>query len=668
MHIRTWGFGFVTLLFQVASGAAQDAAPRDTAAAFRLGEITVQEPRAGASRFEEAVDAMTLRRFDRSTVAAGLNLLPGVTLSNIGLRNELGVYIRGFDLRQVPLLIDGLPVYVPYDGYVDLGRFTTFDVAQIQVARGFSSALLGPNALGGAINVVSRRPTSRYEANLGAGAFTGSGYQTYANIGSAHERWYVQASGSYLTQDDFHLSSDFAGGSIEDGGNRNNADRTDWRVSGKFAVTPSGTDEYAIGVGVQRGDKGNPPYAGSDPAQTVRYWRWPQWDKTNVYALTRTAIGGSSYVKGRAYYDRFDNRLSAYDDATYRAQTRRSSFTSIYFDDTWGGSAELGTGRVARHALKAAAHLKLDTHREHNVGEPTRRYRDRTMSFGFEDTYQATARLAVVAGVSYDRRHGVHAEDLQNGAVSELPSTSSGSWNPQAAVLFDLRSAGSLRASVAHKSRFPTIKDRYSYRLGTAIPNPDLEAERAWHGELAYARPAFGGATVRGSIFYSRIDDLIQRVDDVARDDGNLPLFQLRNVGDARAIGFDVGADARAAPWASVGANYSWIDRKNLTNPSTRLIDTPKAKVLVYGDAAATRWVGVIGSFEWNSSRFTSTHGATVPEFAVVNLKVRLRPRAGMVTEAGFSNLFDKNYALTEGFPEPGRTFIVNVSYDLSGR
>ena len=75
--------------------------------------------------------------------ADALNLVPGVTIQRIGPRNESGVYVRGFDFRQVPLYMDGIPVYVPYDGYVDLDRFLTYDVSEIQVAKGFTSPCTG---------------------------------------------------------------------------------------------------------------------------------------------------------------------------------------------------------------------------------------------------------------------------------------------------------------------------------------------------------------------------------------------------------------------------------------------------------------------------------------------------------------------------------------------
>ncbi|MEZ4908300.1 MAG: Plug domain-containing protein [Saprospiraceae bacterium] len=44
-------------------------------------------------------------------------------MSKSGSRNENTVYLRGFDIRSIPIFIDGIPVYIPYDGYVYFGRF-----------------------------------------------------------------------------------------------------------------------------------------------------------------------------------------------------------------------------------------------------------------------------------------------------------------------------------------------------------------------------------------------------------------------------------------------------------------------------------------------------------------------------------------------------------------
>ncbi|WP_259470065.1 TonB-dependent receptor [Pseudomonas aeruginosa] len=53
----------------------------------------------------------------------------------------------------MPVFFDGIPTYVPYDGNLDLARFTTNDLASIEVNKGYTSLLQGPNLMGGAINI-----------------------------------------------------------------------------------------------------------------------------------------------------------------------------------------------------------------------------------------------------------------------------------------------------------------------------------------------------------------------------------------------------------------------------------------------------------------------------------------------------------------------------------
>ncbi len=87
-----------------------------------------------------------------------------------------------------------LPLYVPYDGYVDFGRFTTFDLAEIQVASGGASLLYGPNILGGAINLVSRRPERPLEGDVRLGIADGGERKAAVNLGGRRGDWYFQTS------------------------------------------------------------------------------------------------------------------------------------------------------------------------------------------------------------------------------------------------------------------------------------------------------------------------------------------------------------------------------------------------------------------------------------------------------------------------------------------
>ena len=76
---------------------------------------------------EQVISSEELQRFNRDNLGQAMNMLPGVSIREGGPRNEQTVSVRGFDSRQVPVFIDGIPQYVPYDGNVDLARFTTLD-------------------------------------------------------------------------------------------------------------------------------------------------------------------------------------------------------------------------------------------------------------------------------------------------------------------------------------------------------------------------------------------------------------------------------------------------------------------------------------------------------------------------------------------------------------
>src|SRR5690606_17254138 len=101
----------------------------------------------------------------------------------------------------------------------------------------------------------------------------------------------------------------------------------------KLAWTPNETDEYAISYIDQRGEKGNPPYAGTVPGISARFWDWPYWDKESVYFISSTTFGIHT-LKARAYLDKYGNSLFSYDDNTYTTQTRGYAFQSVYDDET----------------------------------------------------------------------------------------------------------------------------------------------------------------------------------------------------------------------------------------------------------------------------------------------------------------------------------------------
>lgn len=149
---------------------AEDEAPAQDNGAFTLGQIVVTASRPqGIEVSGETLTSEAIHAFDRQSLDETLNIMPGVVASNSGgSRNERLVFVRGFDRFQVPVSIDGIRVYLPADNRLDYGRFLTPDIAEVQVAKGYTSVLDGPGAMGGAINLVTRKRPRNWKPSSAA--------------------------------------------------------------------------------------------------------------------------------------------------------------------------------------------------------------------------------------------------------------------------------------------------------------------------------------------------------------------------------------------------------------------------------------------------------------------------------------------------------------------
>ncbi len=86
-----------------------------------------------------------------------------------GRRNESDIFVRGFGRWQVPLMVDGVRIYLPADNRIDFARFLTSDIAEMQIQKGYASVLDGPGAMGGAINLVTRQPVGSWKPKPASG-------------------------------------------------------------------------------------------------------------------------------------------------------------------------------------------------------------------------------------------------------------------------------------------------------------------------------------------------------------------------------------------------------------------------------------------------------------------------------------------------------------------
>lgn len=607
-----------------------------------------------------------MKRFNRDNVGDAVNLLSGVTISN-NSRNEKTVYLRGFDARQAPLFIDGIPVYVPYDGYVDFNRFTTADLAAIQVAKGFSSVAYGPNTLGGAINLISRKPRKTFEGDASIGFADGNERQASVNVGTNQGLWYLQAGVSYLDSDYFRLSDDFKATATENGGRRENSYRTDSKRSLKVGLTPNATDEYALSYYKQDGEKGQPP--STDPA-AARYWQWPYWDKESLYFVSRTALGDSETLKVRLYQDQFNNSIRGYTNSNYNVLKTSGSGSvssdgiSVYNDKTRGGSLELESTRIAQHTLRLVTHYKEDRHLSHEAsGLVVEEFKDSLASLAAEDNIQVTKDLMLSLGFAH---HELRPSSVfKVGSAYSLPSRKSAD-NGQLGLFYDYSPSARFYATIAQKTRLPTLKDRYSARLGSYVENPALKPEESVNYEIGYQGTPWAGAKAEAAIFHSDISDKIQSVfvGAVGSTCNSTFKCQMRNVGKVQATGLELGLRSPLASWLEVGGNYTYVDYRNTTDGALKITDVPREKLILHALVRPLAQLELLAFIESDSGRWAS-NTVKLGGFTTANLKATYRPAANLALEAGVTNLADKNYSLANGFPNPGRTWFANANYQF---
>ena len=670
------------VLLCAAASPALAAEPADDA--YTLGELQVTaRTRGGELIGGTVIGQEDLRRFDKVSLDRALDLAPGVIAGNSGgSRNERLVFVQGFDRFQTTLSIDGVRVFLPADNRIDFGRFLTADLSQIQISKGYVSVLDGPGGLGGAINLVTRKPTQALDGEIRVGAnLDGDGllgaYTVSGRIGTRQDRFYLQVSGAKFDRDHFSLSDDFKPTVLEDGGRRDRSETDDWRVNVKAGLTPNETDEYSLNFTRQEGSK-NAPLHVTDTAST-RYWSWPYWNIDSLSFLSTTRIAGNATVRTRLYRNTFENGLFSYDNASQTTQTLGRAFRSYYEDEAYGGNVELGVDLASSNTLKVAAYYRKDRHVEWQqtfspaLVEPRQTTTETTGSFAIEDTQAVGENLDLVFGVSYDWRHLILAEDFNAGQFVYYPLTDDDAWNWQAAARWRVTDQASLHASVSSRTRFPTLFERFSSRFGTAIPNPNVKPERATSFELG-GEAQIARVNVSGALFYSDIEDALIQVP-VALGPPFGTVNQTRNAGDGEYYGGELALTADLTDRLQLGGNYTYIHR-SLTDPTNAAFKpqgVPDHKLFAYLDWTLTDAVRITPSVEAASNRWTVTSSSAINpprfyktgDYVLTNVSVQwsVTPKIDLVV--GGRNLFDENYQLVDGFPEEGRSFFADLRMRL---
>lgn len=611
-------------------------------------EIVVESPRRpDAGTAVTIVDAERIDRMGTSSVATTLERFPSLSAGGTA-RGERLLNLRGFDQRQIAVFVDGIPAAVPYDGRMDLDKLPVDMVSRVAVVKGATSLLYGPNGLGGAINVATHEPTARLSLRSSAelspaitarSSLVGSGSRGPVGVllGAGFEGVrYVP------------MPSSFAPTYHEDGGRRDNSDRLAGDLAAKLVWDIDQEHRVALSFSRFEGRFGVPP---STRALSPDFRRWSAWASSSV-GLSHALRRGRLQTEEVLYLSLLDNTLEVYGDPRYVAKVGDSGYDDVEAGGFVRTTCALPVGDARALLLRTWTGLRHDAHvREDNGVVSDRVATNLATSAAQAELDLVPGWLTASAGVELD----VELPDTADSG--ETPPPAAG-WGPMGALTFTPARAWTVTGGVASRTRFPTLRERFSTALDTRVPNPLLRPERAVNMSLDVTFRPLQTLRFAAGVFDSELSDLIV----TARE----PVSQLQNLDRARLLGAEAQVTWTLAPWVDVLAGWMVLHARRLgASANDRVEHRPDNKGLVMLTVTPLSGLSLTGvlrhvggqSFQDSDTGAWGRLGA----YQLYDARVEWAFLPGLRAWVRMNNIADVAVEGRYSFPEAGRQVFVGL-------
>jgi outer membrane receptor protein involved in Fe transport len=541
--------------------------------------VTVTATRTETRLGETAASVVSLSQTELTTTAAAtlddaLRQVPGFSLfrrngSRTANPTTQGVSLRGVGASgasRAVVLADGVPLNDPFGGWVYWGRVPRTSINSVEVLRGGASHLYGSAALGGVVNVITRRPTASPSLRLEASY--GNQRTADASLFAAGRRgdWGASLGVETFHTDGYVIVDERERGTIDvPAGVRNAVARlnVERRLSANASVFASANvfgEARSNGTPFQR-----------NRTHIRQFVAGFDWQSGRAGAFTARAYGGTQV---------FDQNFSAVNDArTLETPTRVQRVPA----QAIGASLQWSRAGLARQTLIAGIEARevrgASDELAFVAGRPTSVIgaggRERTLGIFFEDIIRATPELFVTVGARVDRWRNYDALSATRPFSTNVmrttlfPDRTETALSPYLSLLYKPRENVSLYASLNRAFRQPTLNELYrSFRVGDVLTlaNENLRAERLTGGETGASFNAFGQKlSVHGAFFWTEMTRPVANV--TLSVTPALITRQRQNLGRTRSRGLELEWDARLTHTLTVSGGYLFADASVLSFP-----------------------------------------------------------------------------------------------------
>ena len=550
--------GLLAVVFAAASFATGAIAQDTTTTAETELEKTVVTATRTPVSIKDAPGAITvITAEDIKDIPAGdildvIRETAGISMIGRGVGGRNVISIRGFDSRNSLIMVDGKRVAAsdPVFGHSDFEQnwVPIESIERIEVVRGPLSALYGSEAMGGVINIITKKTTGQWQG----GAKIGGGFRDDGN-GGGNQNYAAQVGGPVLKGKlGFGVAAEYM--RDEDTPDKDEPQYSELEgkevssVSSKLTFTPTKNHTLEAAVGFVNDDRRR-----DTKSRGRNYEGINELEKTNFSLSWRGAIGPTNSTV-QVYRTDID-KLSRKEYVDGKISDNPEQLTNDVIDaqtsfSVWSNLFTLG-GELRKEELESLSLVDGKDDVTHGA------------LFIQDELSLFSDRLLLTPGVRWDDHESFGSE-----------------VSPRLYALYKITEKINLKAGYGHSFRAPTIKqvsEGYHAAFGPHefFGNPDVQPETsdAYEAGVEYFSDK---VFARAIYFYNDIENLIDWKQ--IGQTGRVRLFEATNIAEAKTEGLETEVKVTLPYGLALSGNYTYLDAEDTKN-DVRLDQRPRHTV-----------------------------------------------------------------------------------------
>jgi outer membrane receptor for ferrienterochelin and colicins len=459
---------------------------------------------------------------------------PGVSLQGRTIGGRRALSLRGMEFRHTLFLIDGKRIGGT-DGVVGHSDFqydwvAAEDIERIEVVRGPMSVLYGSEALGGVVNIITRRPGANWafdamaEGRWGDDSLGGDGHCVAARAGGPlGDAWRIAVSAAETRRQALALKEDPRLTELEGRRKRGGALQAWW--------TPQAGHEIELDYRAGEEDR----WANARERSGARriYESLTAIDRSHGSLAWRAEWAGPMQARSllRAYGSRVDV-----------GNTRNNGVAALRPNDFADRIVEGQVSAMPQPGSFLTGGFEVRNEQLVNEGLAGGSARAQHQALYAQGEFDIAPALVLTAGLRYDRNEGFGDE-----------------WSPRAYLVWHAAPQWTVKGGVGHGFKAPSLKQiapdyREDEGPNTYFGNASLQPEESDAAELGVGWDS-ADAGVQLMAFYNRVDNLI--VPTLLRQVGGRGEYLFENIDRAHFRGLEAALAWRLPAGFTVNANYT---------------------------------------------------------------------------------------------------------------